>query len=88
MKASKVWDIIAYIGFGVFMLWLILKAAGVLHSPPAADIIGLVGAGVFAGRYIQKIDHMHEDLEQTKKDVGALNIKMSKVESHLPDAFK
>ena len=80
MKASKVWDIIAYIGLGIVLLYFLLKAVGVLHSPASAEVVAIAGAGLFLGRYVQKLDHVHDDVE-------ILKTKMTRVERHLPVAF-
>lgn len=60
MNWSKVWDVIAWIGFAIVMLYFFLKIIGVLHSPIVADTLALLGGGVYLGRYMQKITHLEQ----------------------------
>ena len=90
MNWNKFWRIAEWVSFAYLMVYLLLKALGILHSPPAADVVAIMGVGVLIGRYIQKFDHLELDVHQLKGDVhqlkenfSVLNTKMHRVEKHL-----
>lgn len=76
-------DAAAWVGYAVFAAYLLLKAAGVLHSPPIADIIGAAGVLVFLGRHLQKMDHLHLDVNGLKTQVKGLETGMAEVKTDI-----
>lgn len=85
---DKFWQIAQWVALAYLMVYLILKAVGVLHSPPPADIVAILGLGMLIGRHFQTQDHILKDVEILKTDVGSLKGKMGRIEHHFPDVFK
>ena len=67
MNWSKFWDVLAWIGFGNVVLYLILKSAGILNSPFSIDLIAIVSGSLYIGRHVQKIDYMEKKLDSVDK---------------------
>lgn len=82
-KWDRALDIAAWAGYAVFAVYLLLKAAGVLHSPPLADIIAAGGVLIFVGRHLQKMDHLHLDVNALKSDVRHMDARLGRVETRL-----
>ncbi|MBI4439990.1 hypothetical protein HY638_03380 [Candidatus Woesearchaeota archaeon] len=64
---NKFWDILAWIAFFIVVLYFFLKIVGVLNSPIGADVLALLSAAYFIGRYAQKIDTSLQDVEEIKQ---------------------
>ena len=69
-RKTSFWDILAWIAFIVFLVYLLLMVTGVLKSPLIADVIGIGSLGYFAGRQIQKLDRLVDDFEDVKDEFG------------------
>ena len=71
-----VYDWIFWISIGVVVVWMILKAVGVIHSPVWQELLPLAGglAAIIAysqktGRHLQKIDHIDKNLTEFKLEM-------------------
>lgn len=71
MGWKKFWDILAWVCFGIVIIYFLLKAWGILHSPPLAETIAILSAGVSIGVYIKRI-------EDNNKNIEIINVKLSK----------
>ena len=80
-----VYDWIFWISIAVIVVWIVLKAVGVIHSPVWQELLPYVGglAAVVAyfqktGAYFQKIDHLDQDLHEfrNKTEIGFDEIKV------------
>lgn len=70
MAKYNIWDILAKIALAIIIIYFLLKAVGVLHSPVFADILTILSAGYFVGRYstkIDKIDDIEKDIESLRR---------------------
>jgi len=74
-KQYQFWDILAWVAFGIVVVYFVLKIVGVLHSPPIADLIAVASAAYFIGRYAKRIDDGFDDVERIKDDVRELDEK-------------
>ncbi|MBU1204051.1 MAG: hypothetical protein KKG60_03215 [Nanoarchaeota archaeon] len=74
-KKLKTFDILAWIAFGIVVLYFILKIIGIIQSPMTIDLIALISGAFFIGRYAQKIDSSLNDLENVKGDIRNLDKK-------------
>ena len=70
---NRTLDWLAWIAFGILLIYFFLKIIGILNSPILADMIAFVSAGYFVGRYAMKIDTIFRDVEYLKRDVRHLN---------------
>lgn len=61
--ARSIWDILAWVAFGIVVLYFLLKALGILKSPIAIDIVTIVSAAYFVGKFAQKIDEVSNDID-------------------------
>lgn len=84
----NVWDILAWIAFGIVILYFILKALHILESPEVVDIITILSAGYFVGRYAMNVNTdirgvktnisiIEKDVSTLKNDVGILKKDVS-----------
>ena len=76
MDWEKFWDLLAWIGFGITIMYLTFKAFGIIHSPVSIDIATIAGASIFIGRHIQKTEHIF-------KNVTGLNRRVNKIDERL-----
>jgi len=90
MDWEKFWDLLAWIGFGITIMYLIFKAFGIIHSPLTIDIVTIMGASIFIGRHIQKVEHiskeinfMKKDMSNVKKDINNVNNKINSIGSRV-----
>lgn len=85
----SIWDILAWVAFAIVFLYFFFKIIGVLHSPLTIDLVALISAGYFVGRYASRIDmnasnlrrsikylkEVAEDVRHIKEDVHELDKK-------------
>jgi len=83
MNWNKFWDTLAWIGFGITIMYLIFKAFGIIHSPISIDIVTIIGASIFIGRHIQKVEHISKEVNIVKKDVKFLTKMVDNVEDEI-----
>lgn len=74
-KKRSFWDILAWICFGIVVLYFLLKILGVLKSPISIDIVALISGSYFIGKFVQKIDNVSKDVEDIKVDIKEINQK-------------
>lgn len=74
------WDILSWIAFGIVMAYFILKALHILKSPEIVDIITILSAGYFVGRYAMKTD---TDIGEVKTKVNNLDNRISILENDM-----
>lgn len=72
----------AWIGFGVVIMYLFLKAFGVLQSPLTADIFAIVGGAMCAGRYMQRVAYLESHIGKLENKVGYISLTLPE---HLQD---
>jgi len=71
MNRSKFWDVLAWIGFGNVVVYLILKAAGILNSPFSIDFptLIIIAISFFAGKFVEKVKYLENELASIKESV-------------------
>lgn len=67
------YDFCAWIGFGIVVVYLILKAAGIINSPFTIDVVAIISGAFFVGRYAMKMDMFFDQLKYMKKDMRILS---------------
>ncbi len=77
-KKHNPWDVLAWIAFGIVVAYFLLKAVGILNSPPLADILAIGSASYFLGRQVMKLDYLHKDVEVLKVDVKVIKEDLNK----------
>ncbi|MBI2175737.1 hypothetical protein HYU40_00085 [Candidatus Woesearchaeota archaeon] len=79
-----VYDWIFWISIGVVVVWMILKATGIIHSPIWQELLPFAGglAAIVSyfqktGRYLEKIDHLDRDFHEfrSKADIRFDEVK-------------
>lgn len=71
-----IYDWIFWISIAVIVVWMILKAAGIIHSPAWQELLPYLGyaaaiAAFFlkAGAFSQKVDYIAKDLHEFKLEM-------------------
>ena len=82
MDWEKFWDLLAWIGFGITIMYLIFKAFGIINSPLTIDIVTIMGASIFIGRHIQKVEHISKNVINLNKKNNNLENKFSNLENN------
>lgn len=72
---NKIWDILAWLAFGILIIYILLKILKILHSPITIDIVALLSGAYFIGRYAKKLDNVSSDIEKVKHDIKDLDRK-------------
>mgnify|MGYP001578232845 CR=1 FL=1 len=62
-------DILAWVAFFIFLIYLFLRLAGILTSPVIADLLGVGSIGYFIGVQVQKLNNQIQKLDRIVKDV-------------------
>ena len=75
------WDVLAWIAFGIVVVYFLLKAADFLHSPLSADVAAIISASYFVGRQIMKLDYVYKDVEKLKDDAEKLKSDTAQIKS-------
>jgi len=82
----------AYVGALAIVAWAILKAAGIIHSPIWVEMIPFIGAGATllglvykAGKVMQEITSIKNDLSLVVRAVGHFDSRMIRVETILQE---
>jgi hypothetical protein len=75
---TAIYDWIFWISIAVIVVWMILKAVGVISSPVWQELLPFAGglaalAAYFqkTGKHLQKIDNIEYDLHEFKTDTKA-----------------
>lgn len=63
--AKSFWDYVVWVILILIVVYAVLKLTGVIYS---FDWIVVIGASIVVGRYMQKIDIIHKDLEKVKSE--------------------
>jgi len=71
-RKMPVKDVMAWIAFFIFLIYLFLMLAGVLKSPIIADIIGVGSLGYFIGIQVQKLNNQIQKLNILVRDVNEI----------------
>lgn len=58
------WDIIAWLVLFGILIWLVLKAAGIINSPVLVEFAPYFGAVYLAGWAMHKLDSAVEDIKE------------------------
>ncbi len=83
MDKERFWDILAWIGFGIVVMYFFLKAFGVLNSPLSADIVTIIGGSIFIGRHIQKVEHISKHADKSDNRLSFLENKVNDIDNKL-----
>lgn len=69
MNWSKFWDVFAWICFGNVVIYLILKAAGILNSPFSIDFptLIIIVISFFIGKLTEKVKYLKNELASIKE---------------------
>ena len=62
-------EILAWVAFFIFLIYLFLRLAGILNSPIIADLLGVGSIGYFIGIQVQKLNNQAPKLNRLIKDV-------------------
>jgi len=62
-------EILAWVAFFIFLIYLFLRLAGILNSPIIADLLGVGSIGYFIGIQAQKLNNQAQKLNRLIKDV-------------------
>ncbi len=73
MTKRNFWWYLSWIAFAIVFLYFLLKILGIIHSPISIDLIALISAAFFVGRFVKKIDDMFKNVKIIKKDLQKLN---------------
>lgn len=74
-KKGSIWNILAWIAFAIVVIYILLKILKIIESPVTIDIIALLSATYFVGRYAKRIDDTFNDLKTIKDDIRELDKK-------------
>ncbi|MBI2671621.1 hypothetical protein HYX16_01675 [Candidatus Woesearchaeota archaeon] len=69
MNWSKFWDVFAWICFCNVVIYLILKAAGILNSPFSIDFptLIIIVISFFIGKLTEKVKYLKNELASIKE---------------------
>lgn len=86
-KRLIIWDVIAWIVLGLILLWLILKALGVINTPLVIEYAPYFGAIYLAGWAMHKLETAVLEVEKLNRfkdeTIGQINeIKLNCVRNH------
>ncbi len=73
MKRRAISDKLAWVAFGIVIIYFFLKILGVIHSPISIDIIALLSGAFFVGQYAHKMDICFDDVGDIKEDIRSLD---------------
>jgi len=79
----NIWDILAWVAFGIVMAYFILKALHILNSPEIADVVTILSAGYFIGRYAMKIEYTDKRVFTLETDMRSVKTNISTVEKSI-----
>jgi len=78
----SLWAVLFWGGLIVLVLWALGKATGIINTPLWIDMIpyfsvatALAGGGIKAGKVLQKIDTVCQDVKEVKYDVKEIQKK-------------
>ena len=83
MGNQKVWDYLAWIVLAGILLWLILKVAGVIHTPEIISYSPIFGAVYLAGWAMHRLKAATDDIKEIKDDMGNLENRTNRIESDI-----
>mgnify|MGYP001580645383 CR=1 FL=1 len=63
-------EILAWIAFFIFLIYLFLMLTGILNSQIIADLIGIGSIGYFIGIQVQKLNTQAQKLNRLIRDVN------------------
>lgn len=82
---TNFWDILAWIILIGIVLWLILKALGIINTPTIIEYSPIFGAVYLAGWAMHKLDKCAEEIHEIKnfnkatiKEINDIKIKCIK----------
>ncbi|MEK6807459.1 MAG: hypothetical protein AABX75_00355 [Nanoarchaeota archaeon] len=67
---------ISWLGVAIIIVWIILKAAGVIHSPPWQELAPYFGAAVAFGGMISTIKQHGDDISDLKHEIKEVHNSM------------
>ena len=73
MRNWSVLDTIGWIAFAIVVVYLLLKAFGVINSPLSVDLMAIISGAFFVGKYAMKMDYFFKDVEYIKEDIRKLD---------------
>ncbi len=65
-------EILSWIAFFIFLIYLFLRLAGILNSPIIADLLGVGSIGYFIGIQVQKLNNQIQKLNGLVSDVSEI----------------
>ena len=69
----SVLDTIGWIAFAIVIVYLLLRALGVINSPLSVDLMAIISGAFFVGKYAMKMDYFFKDVEDIKEDIRKLD---------------
>lgn len=72
-------EILAWIAFFIFLIYLFLRLAGILNTPIIADLLGVGSIGYFIGIQVQKLNRLIKDVYELKNE---LSVHVENKEAH------
>lgn len=76
-------DIIFWLCLAVIFVWIILKAAGIIHSPAWIEVIPYASAIFGAGIAFQILRELRNDLKETRFNLKEINIELKEIDKRL-----
>ena len=83
IKKNSIWDILAWIAYVYFIVYLFLFVTGKLNSPLVVDVFGVASAAYFLGTKFQKLDATARDTSKLKEDFGELKGNLGELKTDL-----
>lgn len=83
-KELNIWDVIAWIVLILILMWLILKAFGIINTPILVEYAPYFGAVYLAGWQIHKLSVVASEVRELKKfkDATINKMKTNCVKNH------
>lgn len=80
MNKDKIYDLIFWTSMIVILVWIILKAVGIINTPVVIQLIPYAG-GIFAfGVFFQVIKDLKDQMKEVKDDLKQINKRLIHVE--------
>jgi|SRR3989344_3189597 len=77
---NSMWDIIAWFVLIGILIWLILKAFGVINTPVLLEYAPFFGAVYLAGWAMHKLDRSTEDIKELKSEMKNTDKRIKDIE--------
>ena len=87
-RGISFWDILAWIVLVLILLWLVLKAFGIINTSVLLEYAPYFGAVYLAGWQIHKLETVANDVKDLKKFKEATISKINNIETNCKINYK